>query len=1030
VASSARQHAEWLSLIEVSGPFLSLPALMRAFPQGLDAHDPNRARSLHLAYEEWGENRSDRAIHRQWTRYVLTHLLAFPTEQLQEGPAIPDGLTATVAEQGETLRPDIIVRRADRNEAARLLITIVPPTQGLDAALAGAHWKASPATRMVELLRGTGVPLGLVTNGEQWMLVHAPRGETAGFASWYASLWFDETVTLRAFRSLLEARRFFGVPDGDTLEALLVESAANQQEVTDQLGTQVRQAVEVLVRTLDSLDRDAGRALLMDLPPSVIYEAALTVMMRLVFLFSAEERGLLRLGDPLYDQFYAVSTLRAQLRTAADQQGEEVLERRSDAWSRLLATFRAVYGGIGHEDLRLPAYGGDLFDPDRFPFLEGRAAGTSWRDAVAAPLAIDNRTVLHLLEALQVLRIKVPGGPPEPRLLSFRALDIEQIGHVYEGLLDHTAKHATEAMLSLIVSGDLKKVKRPDMPLAELEALRSKGGDALLAALKEATGRSENALRKDLDAELKDVAHAAVRTACDNDADLTARVVPFAGLVRADSFGRPQVIPEGSVFVTAGTDRRATGTHYTPRSLTEPIVKHTLDPLAFHGPAEGLPEGEWTLRSAADLLRLTVCDMAMGSGAFLVQACRYLSERLVEAWERAEEGSGGRVVVTPEGDLSTGAAEEQPLPRDPDERLAIARRIVADHCLYGVDKNPLAVEMGKLSLWLIILQKDRPFTFLDHRLRCGDSLLGVDIAQLTHWSLRPEHGPQQRFITKPLEDALKEVRALRNKISATMVLDARDADEKARLLQKAEEAISLVHLGADLLIAAAFAPDPRDRETLNNDFMVRYTLMLNAMDAVRAGAFTSEGEIPAREAFTKLRAEADNLLGDNRPFHWPLEFPEVFTEKLDGTPAGFAAIVGNPPFQGGSRITGSLGTPYRDYLVDQIADGRRGGADLCAYFFLRAAALLRQLGGMSLLATNTIAQGDTREVGLDYLVQNDFITTAAIPSRKWPGEAGVHVACVWLRHGDWDGRFLLDGTCVSGITSFLTAGEATLERFS
>ncbi len=210
MASSARQHAEWLSLIEVSGPFLGLPALMRAFPQGLDAHDPDRSRSLHLAYDEWGENRSDRAIHRQWTRYVLTHLLDFPSEQLQEGPAIPDGLTATVAEQGETLRPDIIVRRADRNEAARLLITIVPPGQGLDAALAGAHWKASPATRMVELLRGTGVPLGLVTNGEQWMLVHAPRGETAGFASWYASLWFDEQITLRAFRSLLETNRVRG----------------------------------------------------------------------------------------------------------------------------------------------------------------------------------------------------------------------------------------------------------------------------------------------------------------------------------------------------------------------------------------------------------------------------------------------------------------------------------------------------------------------------------------------------------------------------------------------------------------------------------------------------------------------------------------------------------------------------------------------------------------------------------------------------------------------------------------------------
>jgi len=110
------------------------------------------------------------------------------------------------------------------------------------------------------------------------------------------------------------------------------------------------------------------------------------VMMRQVFLLSAEERGLLLLGELLYDRYYAVSTLQAQLREQADQSGEDVLERRHDAWSRLLAIFRVVYGGIEHQDLHLPAYGGHLFDPDRYPFLEGRARGTSWRDTPAEPL--------------------------------------------------------------------------------------------------------------------------------------------------------------------------------------------------------------------------------------------------------------------------------------------------------------------------------------------------------------------------------------------------------------------------------------------------------------------------------------------------------------------------------------------------------------------------------------------------------------------------------------------------------------------
>ncbi len=453
--SMARHHAEWLSLVEVSGPFLSMPVLQRAFPQGLDEHDAEGGRQARSAYEEWADNqggtRPDQAIHRAWIRFVLTEVLGFAPEVLVEGPALPEALAATVAEHHETLRPDLAVLRADRGEAARLLVAVVPRAQGLEKPQADRRWKASPASRMAELLRGAGMPLGLVTNGEQWMLVHAPRGETAGFASWYAETWFDERLTLRAFRSLLSMGRFFSVADTDTPEALLRDSMANQQDVTDQLGYQVRQAVEVLVGTLDRIDRDQGRALLRDTPETTLYEAALTVMMRLVFLFSSEERGLLLLGDPLYDEHYAVSTLGAQLRAAADQAGEEVLERRNDAWSRLLATFRAVHGGVNHEDLRLPAYGGDLFDPDRFPFLEGRLTGTSWRDvgAGARSLPIDNRTVLHLLDALQVLHVKVAGGPAEPRRLSFRALDIEQIGHVYEGLLDHTAKRAPEPVVGL-----------------------------------------------------------------------------------------------------------------------------------------------------------------------------------------------------------------------------------------------------------------------------------------------------------------------------------------------------------------------------------------------------------------------------------------------------------------------------------------------------------------------------------------------------------------------------------------------------
>ena len=175
--------------------------------------------------------------------------------------------------------------------------------------------------------------------------------------------------------------------------------------------------------------------------------------------------------------------------------------------------------------------------------------------------------------------------------------------------------------------------------------------------------------------------------ACDQDEALLARLRPFAGLIRDDSFDRPWVVLPGSVFVTAGTARRSTGTHYTPPSLTEPIVQHTLEPLVYFGPAEGLPKEQWKLKTPKEILDLKVCDMAMGSGAFLVQACRYLAERLVEAWENEEKAHPGQVLITPDGKFSEGSPSERLVPIEAAERIAIARRVVADRCLYGVDLN-------------------------------------------------------------------------------------------------------------------------------------------------------------------------------------------------------------------------------------------------------------------------------------------------------------------------------------------------------
>jgi hypothetical protein len=503
MANTARQHAEWLSLLEINGPFLSMGVLLDAFPQGLDAHDPDHAHLFRTFYEEWLEsgdsNRAYPAMHKAWIDFVLKETLGFTDEVLVSGQKIPESLAVHVPRENETLRPSFVLLNPPSSKEpgkVRLLIDVLPRSQDVEKAMESRRWKASPASRMLELLKGTNTRMGLVTNGEQWMLVSVASGEAAGFITWTANDCVEELLTLRAFRSLLGLRRFFGVEDSKTIESLLDASLEDQQEVTDQLGYQVRKAVEVFIQAVDRIDQDSNRELLKDASPALLYEAALTVMMRLVFLLSAEERGLFLLGEEMYDQHYAVSTLRGQLREAADQYGEEVVSRRSDAWCRLLSTFRAVYGGVENDALRLPAYGGNLFDPDRFPFLEGRSPGTHWREAVADPMPINNQIVLHLLEALQILRVKVPGGPPETRRLSFSGLGVEQIGHVYEGLLDHAAVRATSPVLGLTGS----KNQEAEIELAKLEQLRERNETELLKCLKEVTGRQASTLQRALDA--------------------------------------------------------------------------------------------------------------------------------------------------------------------------------------------------------------------------------------------------------------------------------------------------------------------------------------------------------------------------------------------------------------------------------------------------------------------------------------------------------------------------------------------------
>lgn len=996
--SAPSVHDDWLSLIEISGPFLAVPVLKEAFPQGLEELDAVKRKRLRQAYEEWREALEVEDVqfpelHVAWIDEVLSRGLELDEDGkgdvLKRADWCAAKLYASLSQHGVTLSPDFAVIDEQHANKPLLLVQTYAHDTDLDATLKQDGWATTPADRMVQLCRSLGCRLGLVTNGERWMLVDAPIGAVTTFASWYARFWGQDPVTLQAFVHLLGIRRFF-VDESEQLPALLDRSLKFQDEVTDALGEQVRRAVEVLIQTLDKADQDRNRELLHDVKEPELYEAALTVMMRLVFLLSAEERGLLLMGDERYEANYALSTLRMQLR----KESEEILERRWDAWSRLLAIFRMVFGGIEHENLRLPALGGSLFDPDRFPFLEGRTKGSNWRTSAAKPLPIDNRTVLLLLEAIQQF---------QGRTLSYRTLDVEQIGYVYEGLLERTVKRTDEVTLEL---RSTKKTKNSWVKLAELDSACLDGSRSLAVLLEERSGSVASSVRNDLTKLVDDTLADRLLTACQGDTELRDRIKPYTHLLRVDPWGYPLVYPAGSFIVTAGSDRRDTGTHYTPKSLTEVIVVETLTPLAYVGPAEGAPREQWTLKSPAELLDLKICDPAMGSGAFLVQVCRWLSDRLVEAWSQVE--AMGKIVSV-DGEVQNIGADKEPLPRDSEGRTVIARRLIAERCLYGVDSNPLAVELAKLSIWLVTLAKGRPFGFLDHSIRCGDSLLGIHrLDQLTELSMTSGGKGQQRLFGQDIEKAAREAIELRQKLRAMPIRDIRDVEAMAYLDADARRRLEVPERIADAFIGEVFASSGNS------------TALERAMESLSIQAGRAiDGD---REALASMRRKSLATLSTDlpcdkptrRPFHWPLEFPEVFVRKS----GGFDGVVGNPPFSGGRLIGRRFGLTYQEYLR-LVRNGVVGSPDLCVYFYLRAFSLLRSKGYFGLLATKSITETGSRVVCLDQIIGKGGVVYRGSSRKPWPGNAKVVVSIAWVARNGWLGEKVLDDRKVSAINGAL-----------
>jgi hypothetical protein len=716
-------HLEWLGFAQPTGLVVSAPALVRAGAL-LDRRDAEGQHLLRACSEERVCDPQEGPVpwlpdFRTFAAQVLGWRFSPKGYAGVTGCPIPPELE--VSEYGDILRPDVAVRELVPHNGAspwQLLVRILTPGQNFDQSERGlGGLEASAHGRMERLLRQTGVPAGLLFNGRTLRLISAPRGESSG--------WLDFRVAdmvqtagrpiCTALRLLLSEHRLLSLPHHQRLAALLEDSRKFQNEVSERLAEQVLHALYEFLRGFQAAHDASGGELLrgpLAEHPDEVYRVLLTVILRLIFFLYAEERDMLP-EDETFLRYYSLAGLYERLREDA-MLYPDTMDQRYGAWAQLLVLFRMIHDGAACGAMRLPKRHGVLFDPDRFPFLEGRTGGSPHQrhDRIKPPLVPDG-TIYRALEKLLIL---------DGERISYRALDVEQIGSVYETMMGFRLETATGQ------SGAIKAAKKQGAPTTvDLEVL-----------LIEPPEKRQKWMQDRTDRQLTDRVHKAVKEAISLE-DLHAALDPVL-----DKDATPDLVPKGAMVLQPSEERRRSGSHYTPRTLTEPIVRTALEPiLARLRGEDGRPP------RPEQILDLKVCDPAMGSGAFLVEACRQLGDALIESWHAHD--------ALP------------PIPTDEDE-VVCARRLIAQRCLYGVDRNPVAVDLAKVSLWLVTLAKEHPFTFLDHALRPGDSLVGLSRKQIEsfHWdSDAPRF--QAGFETMRVREHVAKVAALRRRI--------READE-------------------------------------------------------------------------------------------------------------------------------------------------------------------------------------------------------------------------------------------------------------
>lgn len=766
-----------------------------------------------------------------------------------------------------------------------------------------------------------------------------------------------------------------------TLLGAILASRKGQADLSAVLGERVRQAVEELITASHGAIEQAQHA---GTAPAFadLYVAGSRIVMRCIITLFAEARNLLPVDNPIYQRAYSLEGLRQSLDRRASGRGNERLAQGRSAWPRLMALFGLVYHGSSHEALPVPQYSGGLFEPGDPQSTDGISRALALLESPGN--AITDRQVQHMLRLLTRTRLRVRQGRKNTLVdapVDFSALSSEYIGILYEGLLDFELKQAAdgdpvvflavgnepaltlsqlEGMDDAVIKQLFEALKKKDKPDAgEGEAEGEEPDEAETAEDPEEADVGDDAPEADAESE-------SVAAPADNELAISAdhlaraqawleKAAVLAGLVKKPRGRRPggatddtealtktakqlcaRLVAPGQFFLVRwGGTRKGAGTFYTRPQLAAPTVRRTLQPLAFEAVRTEVDERtgldtvvEWVPKRPEVILALKVCDCAMGSGSFLAGALRYLTDALVASLyhhkliERAADGGVPRMA---DGQISELLSDEllklNPAHESFEEALrSQLKRHIVERCLYGVDLDPLAVELGRMALWVETMDRDLPFGFLDHKLKVGNSLVGAWFDTYRDYpamAWEREGGDKDYQKDKPgnlvnhfyvnargkkLGDKFTAIinaraKALPEQLQAQITgqlnlapaLEASDVHDE---LLKVFRALHRLPVHDSDKRAAMY----RDK-VLNNPHFHALKARMDLWCSLWfwPGEQTDQAPLPLEflkpsdDEFAIARAVAQQ----RRFFHWELEFPDVFTA---GQP-GFDAMLGNPPWE-------------------------------------------------------------------------------------------------------------------------------------